>query len=59
MLADQRHSVPTFQFQSQPTQATPVEDVGELPAIQKDLTKTIILAVLAIGVELLIFFEGR
>ena len=63
LLADQRHDqlhlAPTFSFQAQQTQEKRSEDVSELTAIRSDLIKTIILAIIAIGVELVLFVERR
>ena len=71
MLADRRHDqqpldmppVLSFQFQPGQTQKqtqTPTktpEDVSELAAVRADLIKTIILAVLAVGIELSVYWR--
>jgi len=63
LLADQRHEsanpAPTFSFQLQQTTKKRDEDVSELTAIRTDIMKTIILAIIAIGVELVLFVERR
>lgn len=50
---------PTFQFQSLTTkvQTRNGEGISELAAIQRDLVKTIVLATLAVGIELLVYWR--
>lgn len=72
ILADLRRKVrteqssvsPTFQFQMKKGQVAPVQtrnpqQSSELTAIKRDLSKTFILAALAIAAELIIFFVRR
>ena len=61
ILADSRKS--PFQFVASLAAAKnpiqPFSDPDELTAIKKDLTKTMLLATLAIGAELALYFFGK
>jgi len=59
ILADSRRNVSTFHYipSIQPkSEQTIAIDTGELTAIKKDLTKTVVLAAIAIAAELILFW---